>query len=45
MSRGLLTILILILLLAGGIFYLSTSAKEVPQETIETDVMSNDAAQ
>ena len=44
MPRGLIFLVILILLLVGGIYFLSTSADEVPVKTIETDVTSNAAA-
>ena len=44
MPRGLIFLVILILLLAGGLFLLSRNAEEVPVKTIETDVTSNAAA-
>lgn len=44
MPRGLIFLVILILLLVGGIYFLSKSADEVPVKTIETDVTSNAAA-
>jgi hypothetical protein len=44
MPRGLIFLVILILLLVGGIYFLSRSADEVPVKTIETDVTSNAAA-
>jgi hypothetical protein len=44
MSRGLIFLVLLILLLAGGIFLLSRSADEVPVKTIETNVTTNAVA-
>jgi hypothetical protein len=44
MPRGLIFLVVLIFLLAGGIFLLSRSADEVPVKTIESDVTSNAAA-
>jgi hypothetical protein len=41
MPRGLIFLVVIVLLLAGGIFLLSRSAEEVPVKTIETDVTSN----
>lgn len=41
MPRGLIFLVAIVLLLAGGIFLLSRSAEEVPVKTIETDVTSN----
>ena len=43
MSRPMLFLIVLALLLAGGAFYLSSSAREVPTETIEVEV-SRDSA-
>ena len=43
MPRGLIFLVVILLLLAGGIFLLSRSAEEVPVKTIETDVTSNAA--
>ncbi len=43
MSRPILFLIVLILLLGGAAFYLSSSAREVPTETIEAEV-SRDAA-
>ena len=43
MSRSMLFLIILVLVLAGGAFYLSSSAREVPTETVEVDV-SRDSA-
>ena len=37
MSRLIVLILVLLLVI-GGLFFLSTNAKEVPTRTIETDV-------
>jgi hypothetical protein len=44
MPRGLFFLIIVILLLAGGIFLMSRNAKEVPIQTIEADVASNASA-
>ena len=43
MPRGLIFLVVIVLLLAGGIFLLSRSAEEVPVKAIETDVTSNAA--
>ena len=44
MPRGFLAILlILLLLVAGGAWYLSSSVKEVPTRPIEIDVASDSA--
>ena len=43
MPRGLIFLVLVILLLVGGIFFLSKSADEVPVKTIESDVTSNAA--
>lgn len=43
MPRGLIFLVLIILLLAGGIYFLSTNAKEVPVQTIEGDVTANAA--
>ena len=43
MPRGLIFLIIVILLLAGGIFLLSRNAEEVPVQTIEADVTANAA--
>lgn len=40
MSRSTLFLLVLLLLLVGGAFYLSTSAREVPTKPIEVEVQS-----
>lgn len=45
MSRGALFLIILVLLLAGGAFYLSSSAHQVPLTTIEADVAHAPPAQ
>jgi hypothetical protein len=44
MPRGPIFLVVLVILLAGGIFLLSRGAEEVPVKTIETDVTSNAAA-
>lgn len=44
MPRGLIFLILVILLLVGGIFFLSRSAEEVPVQTIEADVTANAAA-
>jgi hypothetical protein len=44
MPRGLLFLILIVLLLIGGIYFLSQSASEVPVQTIETDVTANAAA-
>lgn len=41
MPRGLLYLIVVILLLAGGIVFLSMSAEDVPQEMIETEVVTD----
>ena len=38
MSRGALFLIILLLLLVGGVYFLSSSAHEVPLTKIEVDV-------
>ena len=45
MSRGALFLIILLLLLVGGVFYLSSSAHEVPLTKIEADVSRDPTAQ
>lgn len=44
MSRPMLLFIVLALLLVGGVFYLSSSAEEVPTRTIETEVTSAPAS-
>lgn len=44
MPRGLLFLVIVILLIVGGLFFLSRSAEEVPVETIEANVTANAVA-
>jgi hypothetical protein len=44
MPRGLIFLIIVIVLLAGGLFLLSRHADEVPVQTIEANVSSNAAA-
>ena len=43
MPRGLILLLVIVLLLVGGIYFLSTSAKEVPVQPIEANVTANAA--
>lgn len=43
MPRGLFFLIMAILLLAAGIYFLSQSADEVPVQTIESDVTANAA--
>lgn len=43
MPRGVIFLIIVILLLAGGLFLLSRSAEEVPVQTLESDVTANAA--
>lgn len=43
MPRGLIFLVVVIFLLAGGLFLLSKNADEVPVQKIETDVSSNAA--
>lgn len=38
MSRGFLLLIILVILVAGALFFLSGQAGEVPQEPIEVEV-------
>ena len=44
MPRGLIFLVVILLLLVGGIYFLSRSAEEVPTQTIEADVTANAAA-
>jgi hypothetical protein len=44
MPRGLIFMVLTILLLAGGIYFLSQNAEEVPVQTIEADVTANAAS-
>ncbi|HET9354135.1 MAG TPA: hypothetical protein VFO32_09075 [Sphingomicrobium sp.] len=43
MPRGLIFLILLILIVIGGLFLLSSSAEEVPVQTIEADVTANAA--
>ena len=43
MPRGLIFLVLIVLLLVGGIYFLSQSAKEVPVQSIEADVTANAA--
>ena len=41
MPRGLIFLILIILIVIGGLFFLSNSAEEVPVQTIESDVTAN----
>lgn len=41
MPRGLIFLILIILIIIGGLFFLSNSAEEVPVQTIEADVTAN----
>ena len=41
MPRGLIFLILVILLLVAGVYFLSQSANEVPVQTIEADVTAN----
>jgi hypothetical protein len=41
MPRGLIFLVVVLLLLIGGIYFLSQNAKEVPVQSIEADVTAN----
>lgn len=41
MPRGLIFLILVVLLLVAGIYFLSQSANQVPVQTIETDVTAN----
>lgn len=43
MHRGLIFLILIILIIVGGLFFLSNSAEEVPVQTIEADVTANAA--
>jgi hypothetical protein len=43
MPRGLIFLVVLLLILIGGIYFLSQSASEVPVQTIESNVTANAA--
>lgn len=43
MPRGLIFLILIILIIVGGLFFLSNSAEEVPVQTIEADVTANAA--
>ena len=43
MPRGLIFLILVILIIIGGLFFLSNSAEEVPVQTIEADVTGNAA--
>jgi hypothetical protein len=43
MPRGLIFLVLIVLLLIGGIYFLSRSAGEVPVQTIEANVTANAA--
>ncbi len=44
MPRGLIYLILVILIVVGGIYFLSQSAEEVPVQTIEANVTADDAA-
>ena len=44
MPRGLIFLVLILLLIVGGVYFLSRSAEEVPVQTIEADVTANEAA-
>lgn len=44
MSRPILFLMVLTLLLGGGAYYLSSSAREVPTRTIEAEVSRDPAS-
>jgi hypothetical protein len=41
MPRGLIFLILVILILVAGLFFLSRSAEEVPVQTIEANVTAN----
>ena len=41
MPRGLIFLILVILIIIGGLFFLSNSAEDVPVQTIEADVTAN----
>jgi hypothetical protein len=41
MPRGLIFLILILLIIIGGIFFLSRSAEEVPVKTIEANVTAN----
>lgn len=43
MPRGLIFLILIILIIVGGLFFLSNSAEEVPVQTIEADLTANAA--
>ena len=43
MPRGLIVLILILLVILGGIYFLSISAEEVPVQTIEADVTANAA--
>ena len=43
MPRGLIFLVLIVILLIGGIYFLSRSASEVPVQPIEADVTANAA--
>ena len=44
MPRGLIFLVLLLVVIVGGVYFLSRSADEVPVKTIEADVTANAAA-
>ena len=45
MPRGIILLIVLIVLIAGGLYLLSRQAEEVPARTIETEVVQDANAQ
>ncbi len=43
MPRGLIFLILIVLILVGGLYFLSNSAEEVRTQTIEADVSANAA--
>lgn len=43
MPRGLIFLVVIVVLLVGGIYFLSRSAEEVPVQSIEANVTANAA--
>lgn len=43
MPRGLVFLILILLIIVGGLFFLSSNAEEVPVQTIEADVTANAA--
>ena len=43
MPRGLIFLILIVLVIVGGVYFLSSSVDEVPVKTIEADVTANAA--